>query len=108
MSVVFPKIIKVDNRPENISSHLKKWAKKHCIDMLYIQPGKPAQNAYIERFNRTYREAILDQHVFDNLKEVRTLTEEWLEHYNYERPHQALDMQPPILKRVVKRENSTL
>jgi putative transposase len=104
----FPKVIRVDNGPENISSHLKNWAKTKGIDMLYIQPGKPAQNAYIERFNRTYREAILDQYVFDNLKEVRILTEEWLEHYNHERPHQALGMQPPILKRAVKRENSTL
>ena len=75
------------------------WRSTHHIEILYIQPGKPAQNAYIERFNRSYREAILDQYQFDNLGEVKQLTEDWILHYNHERPHQALGMQPPILNK---------
>lgn len=50
----YPNHIRVDNGPENISSHFQKWAKQHDIDILYIQPGKPAQNGYIERFNRSW------------------------------------------------------
>lgn len=64
--------------------------------ILYIQPGKPAQNAYIERFNRTYREAILDIY-FKNIQEVQQLTAGWIKHYNEERPHEALNNLTPML-----------
>ena len=94
----YPKVIRVDNGPENLSKSFKNWAVSHEIKIHYIQPGKPAQNAFIERFNRTYREAILDMYQFDNLQEVKDLTRKWILHYNHERPHQALGMQPPIKK----------
>lgn len=86
----YPTKIRVDNGPENVSKTMVLWAKKHGVIIHYIQPGKPAQNAYIERFNRTYREEILDMNLFHTLKEVQSLTDEWIVKYNGERPHQSL------------------
>ena len=82
-----PKQIRMDNGPELISQRLESWAKQKQIELIHIQP---AQNAYIERFNRTFREDVLDAYLFDNLEEVRAITERWLEDYNTIRPHEAL------------------
>lgn len=96
LSSGYPKRIRVDNGPENISHHFQKWAKERHIFIQYIQPGKPAQNAYIERFNRTYREAVLDMYLFRNIQEVQNITDTWLKHYNEERPHESLNNQSPL------------
>ena len=64
--------------------------------MDFIQPGKPTQNSFVERFNRTYREEILDMYVFSRLSEVRDLTEKWLKEYNEERPHESLGNMTPV------------
>ena len=90
-----PKQIRMDNGPQLISQRLERWAKEKQIELLHIQPGKPAQNAYIERFNRTYREEVLDAYLFDDLEEIRVITERWLEDYNTIRPHEALQGLPP-------------
>lgn len=91
----YPKNIRVDNAPENISQHFQTWAESKGITLLYIQPGKPAQNGYIERFNRSYREAVLDMYLFKNINQVQQLTDEWLRHYNEERPHESLNNLTP-------------
>ncbi|MEO2052602.1 MAG: transposase [Allomuricauda sp.] len=56
----------------------------------YTQPGRPMQNGFIERFNRTYRQDVLDAHLFEDISQVRILTEEWIKDYNMKRPHEAL------------------
>lgn len=93
----YPKIIRLDNGPEFTSLHFNSWAKMHHIQLDYIQPGKPAQNALIERFNRTYRQEVLDMNLFSCLDEVRTISQAWLVTYNQVRPHQALGNLPPLV-----------
>ena len=85
-----PDVLRVDNGPEFLSGELMSWAEKAGMMIQYIQPGKPNQNAYIERFNRTYREEVLDLYLFDSLSEVREITYWWMIGYNEERPHDAL------------------
>lgn len=76
--------------PELVSAALADWAERRGVELEFIEPGKPTQNSFIERFNRTYREEVLDFHIFSSLAEVREITENWLRQYNEERPHEAL------------------
>ena len=91
-----PQVIRVDNGPEYTSKDFELWAKGNDIAIQYIQPGKPMQNGFIERFNGSYRKEILDAYVFFELNEVRKLTDEWIEEYNSNRPHEALGNLTPI------------
>ena len=91
-----PQVIRVDNGVEFRSVAFTHWCFKHKIVIRYIQPGKPTQNAYIERFNKSYREEILDAHVFTSLRQVKELTLNWIEHYNYVRPHESLQNISPM------------
>ncbi len=91
----YPKQLRLDNGPELISQTLANWAAEHDVALAFIQPGKPAQNAFIERFNRTYREAVLDAFLFHTVAEVQAITEDWLEEYNAIWPHEALGHVPP-------------
>ena len=85
-----PEAIRCDNGPEYISGALQDWAAKRGIRIDYIQPGKPQQNAYVERFNRTVRYEWLAQYLFDTIEEVQSFATEWLWSYNHERPNMAL------------------
>ena len=91
----YPQQIRMDNGPELISRTLEDWAAQRGVVLDFIEPGKPAQNAYIERFNRTFREEVLDAYLFSTIQEVRDIVEEWLEEYNAIRPHEALGGVPP-------------
>ncbi|WP_196215363.1 integrase core domain-containing protein [Piscirickettsia salmonis] len=86
----YPEVIRSDNGPEFISSDFTKWAEQHNILLHHIQPGKPAQNGFIERFNRTYRGDILDCNQFTSLQQVQKLSDDWIVEYNTIRPHQSL------------------
>lgn len=102
----YPLKLRLDNGPENISREMRRWAKNHNVEIVYIQPGKPAQNAYIERFNRTYREEVLDMYLFKDIDHVQRITDEWVAEYNHERPHEALgDLTP---KQFANRQNSSI
>ena len=85
-----PAMIRCDNGPEYVSSALTIWAENRGIKLLYIQPGKPQQNAYVERYNRTVRYDWLGQYLFDTLDEVQEFATRWLWHYNHERPNMGL------------------
>ena len=85
-----PTKIRVDNGPEFTSLQFSEWCRLRGIKIQYIQPGKPTQNAFIERFNRTYRQDVLDAYLFDDIDQVSILSEEWMKDYNQNRPHEAL------------------
>lgn len=105
-----PAAIRCDNGPELTSYAFTEWCKAKDIALLFIQPGKPDQNAFIERFNRTYRNEVLDAYLFDSLSEVREITDDWLRRYNEIRPHDALGSLPPARYReqLLAAANSTL
>jgi putative transposase len=93
-----PTTIRVDNGPEYISGKLMAWAEKHGIHIEYIQPGKPQQNAYIERYNRTVRGEWLDQHIFETIKEAQEQATAWLWTYNNDRPNMGIGGITPAMK----------
>jgi putative transposase len=90
-----PSKLRVDNGPEFTSFEFCEWCSSKNIEITYIQPGRPMQNAYIERFNKTFREDILDAYLFENLEQVRILSEEWMLSYKNEIPHGSLQDQTP-------------
>lgn len=91
----YPLQMRMDNWLELISLALAQWAEDHSVVLEFIKPGKPTQNAFIERFNRTYRTEILDFYLFRTLNEAREITERWLNGYNSERPHVSLNNLTP-------------
>jgi len=93
-----PRTLRCDNGPEYISHRLQAWAEQKDIRLEYIQPGKPQQNAYIERYNRTVRYDWLCQYLFETIDEVQNFATKWLWTYNNERPHSALGGYPPRAK----------
>ena len=90
-----PKMIRCDNGPEYISAEILDWAEKRKIDLVHIQPGKPAQNAFVERFNRTARHEWLELVNFESIQQAQFLATQWLWSYNNERPNSAIGGVPP-------------
>ena len=97
----YPLKMRMDNGPELISLTLAQWAEEHDVVLDFIKPGKPTQNAFIERFNRTYRTEILDFYLFRTLNEVREITKRWLMEYNSQRPHESLNNLTPEEYRIM-------
>jgi len=89
--------VRVDNGPECTAQPFVDWCAEHGVSTHYIQPGKPDQNAYIERCNRSYRIEGLNAHLFASIAELRAATDQWLGVYNRERPHDSLGRVPPLM-----------
>ena len=101
-----PQVLRTDNGPEFLGEAFVQWAKLNGMAIRYIQPGKPNQNAYIERFNRTFREEALDQHLFTRLDDVREAAYWWMLEYNEERPHDSLGDMTPVEYRQAARSST--
>jgi putative transposase len=86
-----PHALLMDNGPELTSKALDAWAYGNGVELRFIQPGKPAQNAYVESFNGKFRDECLNEHWFLTLDEAREVIEEWRQDYNQFRPHSSLD-----------------
>ena len=94
-----PQAIRLDNGPVFLAERFITWCAEQAIELRYIQPGKLDQNAFIERFNRTYRTEVLNAYVFESLEKVREISAEWWQTYNEERPHESLASLPPATYR---------
>jgi putative transposase len=91
-----PVCIRVDNGPEFISDKLQQWCSDQGITLKFIQPGKPVQNAFVERNNGSLRKELLNAYLFYDLQQVRGMAENWRQDYNFERPHDSLGNVPPV------------
>jgi putative transposase len=91
----YPTCLRIDNGPEFIASALELWAHEHGVELLFIQPGKPTQNAFIESFNSRVRDEFLVPNRFRTIFEARSEAEEWRQSYNGHHPHSALDEMTP-------------
>lgn len=90
-----PLKIRTDNGPEFRSKRLQLWMQNNHIEWSRIQKGKPQQNAIVERFNKTYREDVLDANLFYSIEQAKEVTAKWIDEYNQRRPHQSLNYQTP-------------
>ena len=98
-----PQYIRSDNGPEFIAQRLRWWLRRHKIDTLFIEPGSPWENGYIESFNGKLRDELLKREVFDTLYEAKVLIERWRIEYNTIRPHSSLGYRPPAPETVKPR-----
>jgi putative transposase len=90
-----PRFIRSDNGPEFIAKAIKRWLKKNHVETLYIEPGSPWENGYIESFNGKLRDDILDRELFYSVKEAKVIVENWRLEYNNNRPHSSLGYRTP-------------
>ena len=90
------RVIRSDNGPEFIAENFQTWLTKVGIKPIRIYPGSPWENGYNERFNGTLRREVLNAEWFTSIRQARVVIETWLKQYNHIRPHQALNMRPPV------------
>ncbi len=99
LSVIAPLVrATTGDGPEYISSTLMIWAEKQGIALNHIQPGKPQQNAYVERYNRTVRHEWLDLYIFETIEEAQEIATDWLWTYSNERPNMGIGVITPAQK----------
>ena len=93
-----PEHIRSDNGPEFTAKAIRKWLNRMGVKTLYIEPGSPWENGYIESFNGKLRDELLNRELFTTLKEAKALIEQWRQEYNHIRPHSSLGYRPPAPK----------
>jgi len=91
-----PEFIRSDNGKEFIAQALQDWLKAAGVKPIQIYPGSPWENGYNERFNGTLRREVLNAEWFSTVKQAQVVIKKWLKQYNHVRPHQALNMRPPV------------
>ena len=91
----FPKYLRTDNGPEFTAKDYKDWCKANNVVPVYSAPGRPMENGYVERFNKTFREDILDAYIFSSIGQFNSLAEEWRKDYNENHPHKSLGRMSP-------------
>ena len=92
-----PKFIRSDNGPEFVSHAVRNWLKDSGVETLFIEPGSPWENGYIESFNGKLRDECLNGELFLSLAEARYIVERWRLDYNHHRPHSRLGWQSPAV-----------
>lgn len=90
-----PACIRSDNGPEFTACRVREWLGQVGVETLYIEPGSPCENGYVESFNGKLRDELLNREIFYTLREAQVLLEAWREEYNRRRPHSALGYRPP-------------
>ena len=96
-----PGYVRSDNGPEFTAKAIRKWLNDLGVNTLFIEPGSPWENGYIESFNGKLRDELLDREIFTTLTEASILIEEWRNDYNQVRPYSALNYQPPAPETIV-------
>lgn len=90
-----PRYLRSDNGPELVARAVREWLAQAGVETLYIEPGRPWQNAYVESFNSRFRDELLDREVFTTLTEAKVLVGDYVRRYNTERPHSSLGYRTP-------------
>lgn len=96
-----PEHIRSDNGPEFTAKTVRKWLSRLGVKTLFIEPGSPWENGYIESFNGKVRDELLNREIFTTLEEAKVLLEQWRKEYNHVRPHSAKNYQPPAPEAVL-------
>jgi putative transposase len=91
-----PDYIRSDNGPEFVAEDLRSWLRRLNVKTLFIEPGSPWENGYIQSFNGKFRNELLNGEISYTLFEAKTIIERWCNHYNHKRPHSSLNYQPPV------------
>jgi len=100
-----PVHIRSDNGPEFIAARLRGWLDRLAVKPLFIEPGSPWENGYVESFNGKLRDELLNREIFYSLQEAEVLIEQWRIEYNTIRPHSALGYRPPATQAVIELSN---
>lgn len=96
-----PAFIRSDNGPEFTAKAVREWLERLKVQTLYIEPGCPWENGYVESFNGKLRDELLNREIFYTLQEARVLIERWRDHYNTRRPHSSLGYRSPVPQAII-------